>query len=292
MSSSPVFTWSGPACGSLLVLAAAFVAGPAASQQAPSGHVSAQLVSEYSTLAAGQTAIVGLRLAHEPQWHTYWTVPGDAGLPTRLKWQLPPGFKAGAVQWPVPQLLRVGSLANYGYEGTVLLPVAITVPATASPGGKARLAAHADWLVCKDVCIPESADLTLELPVGAAAPSSPTQYEGEFAAASARIPGAVALNRASAVVDGDRIRVSFVPDRPLDRLEFFPLEAMRVQAAAPQRLNVKGSEATLDLQAAQPIAADFKVLRGVLVGNGGPGQTDAAGPGWAGTVELPLKAGV
>jgi thiol:disulfide interchange protein DsbD len=66
-----------------------------------------------------------------------------------------------------------------------------------------------------------------------------------------------------------------------------------VQAAAPQRLSAStASTTTLDLQAAQPVQADFKVLRGVLVANGGPGQTDAAGPGWAGTVELPLKAGV
>ncbi len=282
-----------PVFGALLALAAALTPAPAASQQQPpSGHVVAELVSEREALVPGQTARVGLRLVHEPQWHTYWTVPGDAGLPTRLTWRLPPGVQAGPVQWPVPRLLRVGSLANYGYEGTVLLPATIAVPATAAPGGKVRLAARADWLVCKDVCIPESADLTLELPVGTAAQAVPARYAGEFAAASARIPQPIALKQPEAIVDGARIRLQFAPDGPLDRLEFFPLEPMRVQAAAPQRLNVSEHQATLDLQAAQPVAADFKVLRGVLVGNGGPGQADAAGSGWAGIVELPLKAGV
>jgi len=290
---SPKFASYHPVFGSLLTVATTLLCAPAAAQQAPSGHVKADLVSEFAALVPGQTATVGLRLEHEPQWHTYWTVPGDAGLPTRLTWKLPPGFKAGAVQWPVPTLLRVGSLANYGYEGTVLLPVAVTVPATATPGSKPRLVAHADWLVCKDVCIPESADLTLEMPVGTPAQALPSRYEGEFAAAAARIPKPIALHLAAVIVDGERIRLSFALDRPLDRLEFFPLEPMRVAAAAPQRLNVAGgSEATLDLQAAPPIAPDFKVLRGVLVANGGPGQSDAAGPGWAGTVEVPMKAGV
>jgi thiol:disulfide interchange protein/DsbC/DsbD-like thiol-disulfide interchange protein len=281
-----------PFLGSLIALATAIAPIPAACQQAPSGHVAAELVSEDEALIPGQSANVGLRLVHEPQWHTYWMVPGDAGLPTRLTWKLPPGFQAGPLQWPVPQVLRVGSLANYGYEGTVLLPATIRVPAGAAQSGKVRLAAHADWLVCKDVCIPESADLTVEMPIGTSAQAMHGRYAGEFAAAAARIPRPIGLAQARAIVDGARIRVQFAPDRPLDRLEFFPLEPMRVQAAAPQRLNVTARQATLDLQAAQPVAPDFKVLRGVLVGNGGPGQADAAGSGWAGIVELPLQAGV
>ena len=286
----PKLTLSVPLIGPLLVLAAA--AAPAAAQSTQSGHVAAELVSEYETLVPGQTAAVGLRLVHEPNWHTYWTVPGDAGLPTRLSWQLPAGFQAGPVQWPVPEVLRVGSLANYGYGGTVLLPVDVTVPSTAADGSKVRLAAHADWLVCKDVCIPESADLTLVLPVSKAAQATPTRLRDEFGATRARIPKPIGLTQAGAIVDSGRIRLQFIPDRPLDRLEFFPLEPARVQAAAPQQLNVTALGATLDLLAAQPVAPDFKVLRGVLVANGGPGQTTASGPGWAGIVEVPLKVGV
>jgi thiol:disulfide interchange protein DsbD len=294
----PRLALSVPLIGPLLALTAAVLAAPAAAQSNRSGHVAAELVSEYAALVPGQTASVGLRLVHEPDWHTYWTVPGDAGLPTRLSWQLPAGFQAGPIQWPVPEVLRVGSLVDYGYGGTVLLPVDISVPSTAAEGSKVRLAAHADWLVCKDICIPESADLTLVLPVGKAASATPTRLRDEFAAAWAHIPKPIGLTGAGAIVDGDRIRLQFIPDRPLDRLEFFPLEPARVQAAAPQRLNVTALGATLDLMAAQPVAPDFKVLRGVLVANGGPsfapgGATEGKpGSGWAGIVEVPLKAGV
>jgi thiol:disulfide interchange protein/DsbC/DsbD-like thiol-disulfide interchange protein len=261
---------------------------PGIAQPVRSGHVAAELVSETEGLAPGQTVNVGLRLVHEPHWHTYWIVPGDAGLPTRLKWQLPPGFEAGPVQWPAPQLLRVGPLANYGYEGTVLLPSTLRVPATVPEGSQVRLAAHADWLVCSDICIPESADLTLTLPVGKAR-AAPSRFEDEFAQAAARIPKPMVLAQASAIIDGARIRLRFQPERAPARLEFFPLEPMRLQAAAPQRLDVSGSWASLDLQAEPPVLADFKVLRGVLVADGGPGRS---GSGWTGVVEVPLQAGV
>jgi hypothetical protein len=36
---------------------------------------------------------LGLKLAHEPDWHTYWKNAGDSGLPTELQWQLPSGWR-------------------------------------------------------------------------------------------------------------------------------------------------------------------------------------------------------
>ncbi len=286
----------------LLGLVATGAQATGVTQQEPSGHVAAELVSEYEAVAPGRLAQVGLRLTHEPHWHTYWIVPGDAGLPTRLTWRLPHGFRAGPIQWPVPQLLRVGSLANYGYEGAVLLPVTLSVPSDAKEGSTVQLAAHADWLVCSDICIPESADLTLALAVSKAAAATPSGVQAEFVAAAARIPKPMTLTGASAVIEGDRIRLQYRADWRPRRLEFFPLEPMRLQAAAPQRLDFPPPaqasrpdgagdlEVALDLLAQQPVAPDFRVLRGVLVGDGGPGQRSAAG--WAGVIEVPLHASV
>ena len=274
------------------LLAAVTLALPASALEARSGHVSAALVAEFDAAVPGEAIQVGLRLTHQPHWHTYWVIPGDAGLPTRLTWQLPAGFLAGPLQWPVPQLLRVGPLANYGYEGTVLLPAAVAVPSTLPEGSTVRLAAHADWLVCSDICIPENADLQLQLPVRQAAHAAPGRFAGEFAAARARIPKPITLTNASALIDGARIRLQFTPSGPLSQLEFFPLESSRVQAAAPQHLDLSPAGASLDLAAVQPPGSDFKVLRGVLVGNGGPDPRAPGGAGWAGSIELPLKTGV
>ena len=84
--------------------------------------------------AQGQPVWVGLQIEHAPHWHTYWKNSGDSGLPTELEWQLPAGLDAGEIAWPLPRKIPIGTLANYGYEGTVLLPVPVTVASTFAPG--------------------------------------------------------------------------------------------------------------------------------------------------------------
>ncbi|MEO7851888.1 MAG: protein-disulfide reductase DsbD domain-containing protein, partial [Rubrivivax sp.] len=139
-------------------------------------HVSAELVADVTAVQPGQTVRVGLRLEHIPHWHTYWRNPGDSGLPTTVNWTLPAGASIGAIEWPAPVRLPIGPLVNYGYEGRLLLPQTLTAPADAIPGSTLKLQARADWLVCKDVCVPEGGTLELSLPVvaaGAAAAPSP-----------------------------------------------------------------------------------------------------------------------
>lgn len=172
-----------------LLLGAAF--DPAAAQPVRTEHVTAELVARDAGVAPGQSVTVGLRLQHIPHWHTYWRNPGDSGLPTTLTWTLPPGAKAGDIQWPAPKRLPIGPLVNYGYEGDLLLPLRLTAPADAQPGSTLQLQATANWLVCNDVCIPESAELKLALPViaaGAAAAPGPMAARFDAAAADAPVP--------------------------------------------------------------------------------------------------------
>ncbi|MGH6639949.1 MAG: protein-disulfide reductase DsbD domain-containing protein, partial [Polaromonas sp.] len=113
---------------------------------------------------AGKPVWLGLQLAHQPEWHTYWKNSGDSGLPTQLEWQLPAGITAGEIAWPTPKKIPIGTLANYGYENTVLLPVPLTV----APGfDKSQLDVKlkAVWLVCRKECIPQEGEFTLSIPV-------------------------------------------------------------------------------------------------------------------------------
>ena len=137
--------------------------GTAAPQR--TDHVVAELVAERSAVQTGQPLQIGLSLAHQPGWHTYWRNPGDSGLTTSLSWQLPMGSQVSAFDWPVPLRIPVGPLVSFGFEGELLLPLTFMPPVTAKPGDSLTLRARASWLVCKDVCIPESADLELSLPV-------------------------------------------------------------------------------------------------------------------------------
>ena len=76
-------------------------------------QVRAELVAHAPQgLVAGQPMWLGLRLQHQPGWHTYWKNAGDSGLATQLEWSLPPGVQAGATNWPLPHKLAVGDLTN------------------------------------------------------------------------------------------------------------------------------------------------------------------------------------
>lgn len=147
------------------VLVALLFSGMALAQPVNTGHLTAELVSSVQGIAPGQTIQVALRQKIQKDWHTYWRNAGDSGEATKAVWTLPPGWAASAFTWPTPHRLPVGPLTNYGYEGEVLLPLALTAPADAKPGSTVTLKAAATFLVCADICIPEEAVLTLSLPV-------------------------------------------------------------------------------------------------------------------------------
>ncbi|ALK87269.1 protein-disulfide reductase DsbD family protein [Limnohabitans sp. 63ED37-2] len=137
-------------------------------------------------IRAGQTFWLGLQIEHQPDWHTYWQNPGDSGLPTRLQWQLPAGLQAGDIHWPLPKKFPIGTLANYGYEGRLLLPVPVSVGADFRfpDNGPMTLGLQAEWLVCRQECIPQEGRFSLKL--ASAAP--PKTHAAGFEAAQKLSP--------------------------------------------------------------------------------------------------------
>ena len=155
---------------SFLASTAVEASTPVFGEQKAAAHIKVGLVSEQGYLVAGETAPLALRLLPDEGWHTYWKNPGDTGLPTRVIWQLPEQFRAGDLEWPVPERIDYQGAVNFGYHGETWLPVSISVPASISSSaingqGEITLSATAKWLICKDVCIPGKAELQLVLPL-------------------------------------------------------------------------------------------------------------------------------
>jgi thiol:disulfide interchange protein len=127
--------------------------------------VKAELLADTNAVVPGKPFTVGLLLRMAPGWHTYWKFSGDAGLPTEMTWKLPPGWKVGDIQWPIPlKTIDPGDIETYGYENEVLLIQEITPPSKLDDSS-AKLSTEANWLVCEKICIPGSATLQLDLPV-------------------------------------------------------------------------------------------------------------------------------
>ena len=256
----------------LVLLAACMLAASAQAVPVRTAHVTAELVSDQAALVPGTTATLALRLAIEPGWHTYWRNPGESGLPTTLAWRLPPGYAAGAIVWPAPRALPAGPLVNYGYEGEVFHLVPLTVPADAQPGAATSLAARADWLVCKETCIPEGADLTLELPVASRA--EPSRWDGAIAATRGALPRALPAGwSASASASGPVIDLQLKPPASAGdpgRLQFFADAQARIEASSPQtRRDRADGSYSLQLPVSHQLAGDFGHLQGVVTAERG-----------------------
>jgi thiol:disulfide interchange protein len=222
-------------------------------------HTKAALVSEADSFAPGHPLRVGLDLTIQPGWHTYWLNPGDAGAPPTLDIT---GAAAGGIAYPTPEKLQDGPFTSYAYTKHVLLPVTVTPTASARarPGAAntpLHLTAHATWLVCATLCVPEDATFALDLPSGTGVPGAQAAL---FAAADAATPRASPFP-ASIAPDGKLWLHS--PDLAPKSVLFFPADAGVIDQGAPQPFTSNATGLTVQLKPAGEIGK--KPLSGVLL---------------------------
>jgi len=151
------------------------------------GAVVAELVPAKEAIAPGETILIALRMKHDSGWHTYWKSPGIVGVATDLDWKLPKGFKAGKIQWPQPERVKMGPYDAYGYHGEVFLSLPFTAPADAKPGTQVKLKARASWMCCSKTCHPAFADVSMTLPVSKT-PAPPSRWHKPIAQARSSFP--------------------------------------------------------------------------------------------------------
>ena len=215
------------------------------------GHTQAELLAEVASVKPGQAFTVGLSLTPDPGWHTYWINPGDAGKPARIRWDAPEGLEFGELAFPAPGFVPFMGLMSYGYNEPTLLLAEATQ--TAPPvGGMLAIKARASWLVCDDkLCIPERADLSLEIPVagepfiGEGAAGEPPAESGDwrfaaFAEARALLPQPVGWTAAFHESDGEIVFELATP-LSLERaagLYLFPEAEGMIDHTAPQQIDV------------------------------------------------------
>ncbi len=255
-----------------------------AAQGKPDGNelVKASLISDASSIAPGQKFRVGILYRIEPGWHIYWRHSGDSGIPTKIEWRLPEGFKAEELQWPIPvREKEPGDLEVFVYENEVLLFATVVAPKNL-PAGPVEVGAKSEWLVCQSSCVPGSAQLSLQLKTGASSGSDARQI---FDKHSALLPKSLPSGwKASFARTGKnlQLQVTGVPSNtPID---FFPLPP---EEAALGHVSSSGDQVTIPIDSEpQPISK----LPGVLVVGSGETRTgyliDANGAS-VGSIEAP-----
>jgi thiol:disulfide interchange protein len=248
----------------LLAVLATLVPASAQIDQAPKVHV--RLISDRDSVRPDGTMTVALEEDIAPGWHTYWSNPGDVGAPTEIDWTLPPGWKAGRIQWPYPQRELVGPLMDYGYEGKVWLLVDLHAPSEAKTG-QVNIAAAVNWLVCAQVCVPEDAKLYLTLFIDPNAPPPDAESAAQFAAARAKLsapsPWPVLYSL------GEDLRLYLKSPALADAAkpigaEFFPSYSGEVKDAAPQSFGFARDGLVLLLRPGDK-AAGLHAIDGIVV---------------------------
>jgi thiol:disulfide interchange protein DsbD len=277
-----------------LSLAVALLA-PHSLQAAAPPQVTASLVAADAAVQPGRAFTVALRLVHAPHWHTYWINPGT-GLPTSLAWRLPPGWTAGGIQWPAPQVIKdkAGAITGNGFEGELLLPVTLTPPVDLPSGGSVELKARAEWLMCEETCIPGSAEVALTLPVSATPPAAHPEWGPKIRGVLERLPRHDPAWQASASRQDATITLHVAPatapaGHAPRELRFFAVDNL-VAYELPQTVRADGRGGfvlTLPVDPAAPAGA--RRLVGVLTAQNG-WRADGTLPGLAIAADLTAPA--
>lgn len=125
-------------------------------------YVNTVAIPSTQNITAGQSFEVLIHQTIKEDWHIYWKNPGDTGAEPRFNFFMPEGFKQSDISWSTPQRLPIGDLMNFGYTNEAFFKTTFTAPKNLT-GEKISLALEAEWLVCHDICIPESQSLDIEL---------------------------------------------------------------------------------------------------------------------------------
>jgi thiol:disulfide interchange protein len=258
----------------MLMMLAAGSAQALESAPVSSKRAVATLVTETDAMQPGKSFRVALRLRMADGWHTYWKNPGDAGVAPELTID---GASQSPIDWPTPRRVAEGPVMTYAYTGEVLLPVTVTAATGA-------IKAHAQWLVCKDICVPEEGDFSLNLPVGTPGPSAQAKL---FAAHDRTVPRpspwtARISPDGTLFVQGPELTTATVTDA-----WFIPDQPDRIQDDAAQPLSVRAGGFTLALKPANGFQA-ANGLSGVLSVRDRAGmQADVAVSAMPGPVPAP-----
>jgi thiol:disulfide interchange protein DsbD len=253
----------------LCAAALALCADHAQAAGAPIPHGTLELIAEKQWIGAGHPFNVALHFQLEKGWHVYWVNPGDSGEPPRIQWNLPAGIKAGTVEWPAPRRLGTTTIVDYGYEDAVTLIVSMHVDSSLAAKAPAPIAAEVKVLVCREMCIPGKAQVSLALPVKPQVPPGDAQNAHFFAEARNALPRPAPANWkfTVAATNGSFVLTANVGHQITDAI-FFPLAEAQISNAAPQTLVPTATGFRMTLRKSDQLLKPIAQLKGVLLLSG------------------------
>jgi len=254
-------TWA-----SRVVLALLAYPSLAAATGTPIPHGTLELVAENQWIPAGHEFNLGLHFQLEKGWHIYWINPGDSGEPPRVTWHLPAGLTAEPIEWPTPIRLGHSTIVDFGYEDSVTLIVPVRAEHTMAADTPAQLGAEVKVLICREMCVPGKAQLSLTLPVKSQPPAPDMEASALFSGARKSLPRPAPKTwRLSAHYSKDSLILTGNLGNAVTHAYFFPLIDSQIDNAAPQRFLSSSTGFQLTLRKSTRLLKPIDRLQGVLV---------------------------
>ena len=175
------------------------------------GHAKVSLITNLQNLNQ-ESFYVGVRLQMQDGWHTYWENPGDSGSPFEANWTTDDGVIVENVQWPTPVTIPYPPLMTYGYEGDIVFPFQVF---RSQETELKTISVDFNFLICADICIPESASLSLDL--SSASPSKILDNQIN------NLPTKTINTNSS--IEGDNLVISFQSIESFSNAYLFPRES-------------------------------------------------------------------
>lgn len=271
--------------------------GLAGQDSASTEQVTAELIPETRSIRPGGGLAVAIRLRISPGWHIYWHNPGQAGLPTRVAWELPDGLAAREIRWPYPERLVESDRVVHAYRNEVVLLGGLESSDAVGAVADLPVSARLRWAVCREVCIPQEARLTVRLEETTSESERPEvdpRWAAVYASALSRLPHRRDVQALTACRSPAGLQLRFAAadvDASLREgpVEFFPDDAGVLAAAAAAVPEREGTTVTLELAGRPAAELAAERVRGVLVWHGSP-ASDVADP-VAYRVDAPVRRG-
>lgn len=239
--------------------------------------VDLELIPAVKEIGPSSTFTVGLKIHHHPGFHTYWQNPGAVGYPTRISWELPEGFVAGKLRWPVPEMSKMAIYPVYGYQSDVMLLVDISSAAELT--GE-RLEFHADvtWMACSNECRPGEKRFSFTLPIGEKTKADPDLQE-LFVLAEANIPQELEGWKATLESKADEKKITFSLSPPfgtpdLGTFRIYSCDGQISSDPDPTITQLKDGSYLVEVERSKLSPKGASSLPFVLVGEEGLGAED------------------
>lgn len=251
----------------------------------------AEMLVEHDSVSPGIPVSAALRLIPAPGWHVYWKYAGDFGAEPKLNWSINGQRVEARIHFPVPARIRSGPFLNYGYSQEVLYLSDIEIPSGTS-GKSLVLELDAEWLACREECIPGNGRWKKTLPIiGSGQNALPSREAGLFETFRQLLPlpGDDVVLKVSSV-DEQRLTLEMDNVPPgTQKLFFIPRHSGLIENSADQSLRFVDGKPHLTLYRASEFRSEDRSVEGLLIRN----------PPWSGsrtareiTFEVPARDSV